>query len=214
MLCVTATDEYDDLPSFANWGGGTVHLAAPGKNIYSTTWFEMYQTYSGTSMATAYVAGAAALVWDFVPRLTNLQLREILISSGDSISKLAGRIYSGKRLNLYNALIGASSYAWAVLENTTLSVPASGSSSIMLRLGGSGLPAGEYRGSLKVSSGTLERYIPVILSLHNFSYPPTVGAQSLQFEDQDRSPGLVSGALTILRAVPDDEKEISQYRVY
>ncbi len=36
MICVAASDSYDNLASFSNYGNNSVHLAAPGVNIYST----------------------------------------------------------------------------------------------------------------------------------------------------------------------------------
>lgn len=37
IICVTATDFNDQLASFSDYGSASVHVAAPGKNIYSTS---------------------------------------------------------------------------------------------------------------------------------------------------------------------------------
>jgi thermitase len=50
-ICVTASDERDALPSWANRGRKTVDLAAPGTNIYSTLRNGRYGFVSGGSMA-------------------------------------------------------------------------------------------------------------------------------------------------------------------
>src|SRR4051812_30384287 len=61
-LCVAATNANDNLASFSNYGTGSVQLAAPGANIYSTMPSGKYGYMDGTSMASPQVAGAAALV--------------------------------------------------------------------------------------------------------------------------------------------------------
>ena len=55
-------------------------LFAPGTNIYSTMWSggaSTYTTMSGTSMATPYVAGAAALLWGAYPSMNYSQVGRV-----------------------------------------------------------------------------------------------------------------------------------------
>jgi hypothetical protein len=219
MICVASTTSEDDLSGFSNYGTDTVHLGAPGSNIYSTYPNNRYRSLSGTSMATPHVAGAAALVWDFAPRLMHTELKEILLSTGDAIAKLAGKVETGKRLNVHQALLQSRSSAWAYLRNSSITVPGSGSASAQLSLGGSGLPMGEYRASVKITSSAsglsaLEQWIPVLLTMHNYSGLPEEGAQAVEFSDMDIRDVYVSGAVTITRASMDAEEEISQYRLY
>ena len=62
IISVAATDPDDKLTSGSNFGVTTVHVAAPGLNIYSSVLDKKYDYYSGTSMAAAHVAGIAAIM--------------------------------------------------------------------------------------------------------------------------------------------------------
>ncbi|MFO0879712.1 MAG: S8 family serine peptidase [Gemmataceae bacterium] len=104
VLSVASTDASDRKSSFSNYGATTVDLAAPGSNILSTTPNNTYSVYSGTSMATPHVAGAAALVWGQNPGLTYNQVMSRLLSSVDVKSSLAGVVATGGRLNVARAL--------------------------------------------------------------------------------------------------------------
>ena len=103
VLSVAATDSRDLLAGFSNRGAATVHLAAPGVNIASTTPGAQYAYLSGTSMATPHVSGAAALVLSRCT-LTTAALRNDLLSTRDVLGSLAGQVSSGGRLNADRAL--------------------------------------------------------------------------------------------------------------
>ena len=66
-----------------------------------------YGYMSGTSMATPHVAGAAGLIWSLSPHLNISEVKQILVESGESLPALAGKILSGKRINLESALAAA-----------------------------------------------------------------------------------------------------------
>ena len=108
LIAVAATDRNDHLSSFSNYGTRTVHLAAPGSSILSTTPNNTYSYYDGTSMATPHVAGAAALLYAAYPNLSAQQVRAALVFSGDELTALDGKVASGRRLNVANALQSAS----------------------------------------------------------------------------------------------------------
>jgi len=101
VISVAATDQNDALASFSNYGL-TVHLAAPGVSILSTTPNNTYQRLSGTSMATPYVAGAAALV-KAQGEISLSDLKQRILGGVDKISGLTGKVATG-RLNLEKCL--------------------------------------------------------------------------------------------------------------
>jgi len=116
IISVASTTNTDSLSYFSNYGLTSVDLGAPGSNIYSTLPNNSYGTYSGTSMASPHVAGAAALVWSQNPTWTAQQVKNTLMNTGDPIAALAGKTVSGKRLNVFNALAAAN------LPSVTVSV--------------------------------------------------------------------------------------------
>ncbi|MEO0526941.1 MAG: S8 family peptidase [Bacteroidota bacterium] len=120
------------VASFSNYGTTNVDVFAPGAAIYSTFPNNTYETIGGTSMASPAVAGVAALIRSYYPKLTALQVKNILMQSGlstktsiilsgdtsktntfDKISK------SGKMVNAYNALIMADQVSKGKIKLTT-----------------------------------------------------------------------------------------------
>ena len=68
--------------SFSNYGKKEVDVFAPGVNIYSTLpGGKNYGNLSGTSMACPVVAGTAALLLEYYPNLTAVQLKEAIEKS-------------------------------------------------------------------------------------------------------------------------------------
>lgn len=59
---MAATNNRDDRAWFSNYRLKSVHLAAPGDTILSTTRLNGYKAFSLPSMATPHVAGGAALI--------------------------------------------------------------------------------------------------------------------------------------------------------
>lgn len=108
VISVAAMTASDTLASFSNYGGQSVDLAAPGSSIYSTV-RGGYALYSGTSMATPHVAGAAALIWAKNSALTNVQVKRILMDSSRKAAYLTGKTVTGGVLNLKNAMLATSS---------------------------------------------------------------------------------------------------------
>ena len=104
VVAVAATDNTDTLASFSNYGASSVHLGAPGVDIYSTVPGGGYASYSGTSMATPHVSGAALLTLAACPSLNTAALKSALLNNVDAISTLAGKTITGGRLDVYKAI--------------------------------------------------------------------------------------------------------------
>jgi subtilisin len=76
-------DEDDTFANFSNFGAD-VDIIAPGVCILSTYLGSSYNTFSGTSMASPHVAGAAALYKANNPGATPAQVRTALRTAGNA----------------------------------------------------------------------------------------------------------------------------------
>lgn len=105
QLTVAATDSNDNMASFSNKSFHLVHVAAPGTLILSTvpllTSATGTKAVSGTSMATPFVSGVAALLWSAKPNATVSQIRDAIINSVD-VSTL--KVSTQGRVNVQRAL--------------------------------------------------------------------------------------------------------------
>jgi len=122
VLGVTAVDEHALKATFANFGASWVDLAAPGVGITSTVPAEtgvLYASWSGTSMATPFASGAAALARQKLPNDSAAQIGEILIAAGDDIDLLNPSYGNqlGRQLDI-GAALGA-----ALVEGPPVSPP-------------------------------------------------------------------------------------------
>jgi subtilisin family serine protease len=104
IIAVAATNIKNKILPSSNWGMKHVHVAAPGENIYSTLPNGRYGYLTGTSQATAFVSGLAALILSEKPKLKPAEVRDIIMSSVDRLDSLNGRVASGGRINAYAAL--------------------------------------------------------------------------------------------------------------
>ena len=100
LVSVAAIDSGGGIASFSNYGATGVDLGAPGVGIMSTLPADTYGSYSGTSMATPHVSGAAALCAASAPGLSTQQIRAALMASVAPTDSLVGRTTTGGRLDV------------------------------------------------------------------------------------------------------------------
>jgi subtilisin family serine protease len=99
VISVAAIDKLGARASFSNYGASSVDLGAPGVGVWSTTAYNTYSSYSGTSMATPHVTGAAALYASTHPGASAAQIKNAILSSAIPTSSLSGRTLTGGRLD-------------------------------------------------------------------------------------------------------------------
>jgi len=105
VIAVASITNTGALSSFSNYGATTVDLGAPGSSIWSTVpksskgkVVSGYASYSGTSMATPHVTGAAALYKAINPTATAEQVKSAILG-GVATPSLSGKTVTGGRLN-------------------------------------------------------------------------------------------------------------------
>lgn len=104
IISVTAFNPSVEVLASSNWGTESVHIAAPGQNVISTLPGNSYGFMTGTSQATAFVTGGAALVLSHKVGFKYTDVRKYILSTGDALESLAGKTQSSRKLNLYKAL--------------------------------------------------------------------------------------------------------------
>ena len=104
MIVVAATDRNAMLASFSDYGSRSVDLGAPGVTILSTIPNNDYMAFSGTSVATPYVSGVAALIFAVNPAASVIEVKNLLLNSVDLVPSLKGKTVTGGRLNAAKAL--------------------------------------------------------------------------------------------------------------
>jgi thermitase len=107
IISVASTDIHNNLLASSNWGKNSVDVAAPGEHIFSTLPGGRYGYMSGTSQATAFVSGIAALMLSCNSHLTPIQLKTMIMQSSDRFLQLHSRVRAGGRVNAFSALKAA-----------------------------------------------------------------------------------------------------------
>jgi len=115
LVTVTNTDNTNEKYFGAGYGAKSIDLGAPGTAVLSTVGPDIYQTLTGTSMATPHVAGAIALLHAAASKDLNdryladpgtvaLELKQALLNSVTPNDSLKGVTVTGGKLNLKNAV--------------------------------------------------------------------------------------------------------------
>ena len=100
IMAVAAIDDQLKVASFSNAGvnpsGGQIDIAGPGVRVRSS-WPKptLYNTISGTSMATPHVAGVAALLAEANPKASAAELWALLIRTARRLPLPASDVGAG-----------------------------------------------------------------------------------------------------------------------
>ncbi len=104
VIAVAAITSTGAKASFSSYGASTVDLGAPGQGVWSTTAYNTYSSYSGTSMATPHVTGAAALYASSHPGATAAQIKSAILTTAVATPSLSGATVTGGRLDVSSFL--------------------------------------------------------------------------------------------------------------
>jgi thermitase len=106
IVAVTAIDPKSKVLKSSNFGVRSVDLAAPGENVVAPLPGGRQGPMTGTSQATALVAGAAALLAEQnKSRWPAAVIKETLLASGDWLTGLQTKTQSSRKLNAQRALL-------------------------------------------------------------------------------------------------------------
>lgn len=100
-----STPDVENLKaSFSNYGKKSVDVFSPGTQILSTIPHNEFKESQGTSMASPIVAGVAALVWSHYPKLTAVEVKEIIMNSVNKDPQLEDISVTGGVVDAYKAV--------------------------------------------------------------------------------------------------------------
>ncbi len=132
VIAVASINNGGGRSTFSNYGMESVDLGAPGTSIYSTLPSYLstpYGSYSGTSMATPHVSGAAALYKSVYPDATAAQIRAAILDRAiptDSIARDSSTpVATGGRLDV-PGMLGLVVTAPSAPEDLTAQTPTKG----------------------------------------------------------------------------------------
>jgi subtilisin family serine protease len=115
IITVLNSTEDDEKYQSTGFGSTSIDMAAPGQGSFTTTPFNRYGQFGGTSAAAPHLTGAISLLYSIPceqfaadaisqPKETALAVRQALISGVDPITAFEGITATGGRLNVADAL--------------------------------------------------------------------------------------------------------------
>jgi subtilisin family serine protease len=199
LISVMATDKDDNKAGFSCWGSVSVDLGAPGVDILSCKLGGGYKYASGTSMATPHVAGACALIWSMNSAMSNDEVKDILLRTGDQIPALAGKCVSEGRLNLYQAILETKA-PWIEIDPETGTIGVGESNDISVTFDAMELTPGVYEAEIIIISNDPcgPKTIPVTMTVNadDLQVVPAEGFESSGTEGGPFEPECVVYTLT------------------
>jgi len=183
VIAVGASDQLDHRASFSNYGPG-LDVMAPGTRIWSCKVGDTYQELSGTSTATPFVAGVAALMLSVNPALTPTEVGKILNQTATDIGASGYDSSTGWGIiNAKKAVMAVSGpaatitdYPSSIRPNSTISVSWTVSGAGELPIAQTYLRWGYSSGALTHVSGmAFGNRTPHTFSANDVVTPPNVG---------------------------------------
>lgn len=104
LISVGATNERGDVAEISTRDKDVIDIGAPGEKILTTepTQRTVFAT-GGTSLSTAFVSGAGALIASQCPALNAVGLKMLILENADKKPALADDFIEGRFLNLHAA---------------------------------------------------------------------------------------------------------------
>lgn len=104
IITVGAHDDGLNIIPSSNYGKNSVDIAAPGYRIRSAIPGNGAGYMTGTSQATAFVTGVAALIKAKYPRMKYDQIKNIILSSSAKVKNFEGKILGSGKLDAAKAI--------------------------------------------------------------------------------------------------------------
>lgn len=103
VISVLSIDNTGEIYDYSGYGV-SVDIAAPGKDIYVTMPEGDKTCVDGTSISTAYVTAAAALLKSINRELSPLEMKDIILATSQELGSLNGKCKSNGCLDVYSAI--------------------------------------------------------------------------------------------------------------
>lgn len=122
IITVGAHDDGLNIIPSSNWGKNSVDIAAPGHRIRSAIPSNGAGYMTGTSQATAFVTGVAAMIKSKHPKMKYDQIKNVILSSSLKVKNFEGKILGAGKLDAGRALELADTVNEKLVAPTTRAV--------------------------------------------------------------------------------------------